>query len=321
MNRKPFNILSGKAAVLTLLAAVLTACEYKELDDYTANPTCQLQVEFDWSKVDSIPTWMRLGFYPYSEDGVTRGYELYDISSEGDIVNIYPGVYNITTWNSDANHVYTSGYSSRENINATTGKYSTHGNYLMPPVLDSIFEGQRVLDYPDYMVHANMLTVEVQPVRNQKVTLTPDSMVVTVDMQLNGIKGLEYCKSIRGALNNVAGRRYMAFDNKTEETVAIMFDAGVKDDSTVVARFWVFGIEPTGADSLQHQVVMFFWMQSGQVFVPIDITNTLSDVDKDDKYIFINSPDLGIDLRDYLPQGGWQIDVDGWENVNTPISL
>ena len=181
-------------------------------------------------------------------------------------------------------------------------------------ILDSIYKGQKVLDYPDYMVHANKTQVKIlQDVDNQRVVLRPDSMVITIDVHLGGIRGLENCKSIRAAINNMRGRRYMAFDNLTEDKVAIAFEAFPNAaDSCVNARFWVFGIEPSALSQDLRTLVTFFWMRGGRVFLPLDVTETFEGLKEDDKHVVISMPDLDIDLNDYIKKGGMDVDVDDW---------
>ena len=97
----------------------------------------------------------------------------------------------------------------------------------------------------------------------------------------------------------------MAYDNQTADTVTVMFDAQAHEaDSTVTAKFWVFGTEPS---DLSHKMVFFFWVAT-----------------RDDTYLLIESQDLGIDLEDYVRQGGtgWTVDAEDWENTEEiPLSF
>ena len=153
----------------------------------------------------------------------------------------------------------------------------------------------------------------LQDVDNQRVVLRPDSMVITIDVYLGGIRGLENCKSIRAAINNMRGRRYMAYDNYTEDKVAIAFEAFPNAaDSCVSARFWVFGIDPSALSQDLRTLVTFFWMKGGRVFLPLDVTEAFVGLKEDDKHVVINMPDLDIDLNDYIKKGGMDVDVDDW---------
>ena len=302
------------AVVFTALS--LSSCQYKDLEDdspWSRRPA--VTVGFDWGAVDSIPGGMRVAFYSVGNDGeYSQGYTFYDIGNRDSTIRIAAGTYDVTAWNNDCSHVLTGGYSARTTVNATTLSYSTHGLYVMDEILDSIYNGQKVLDYPDYMVHANKTQVKIlQDVDNQRVVLRPDSMVITIDVYLGGIRGLENCKSIRAAINNMRGRRYMAYDNYTEDKVAIAFEAFPNAaDSCVSARFWVFGIDPSALSQDLRTLVTFFWMKGGRVFLPLDVTEAFVGLKDDDKHVVINMPDLDIDLNDYIKKGGMDVDVDDW---------
>lgn len=310
-----------KKSLLAYLAAVtalaMASCQYKDLEDETPwSKRPAVTVGFEWDAVDSIPGGMRVAFYSVRDGEYGQGYMLYDIGNRDSVIRIAAGTYDVTAWNNDCSHVLTGGYPSRMGINATTLEYSSYGLFTMQGILDSIYGGQRVLDYPDYMVHANRTEVRIlQDVENQRVVLRPDSMVVTIDVHLGGIRGLENCKSIRGAIDNIRGRRYMSYDNYTEETVAVAFEAfPCVEDSAVNARFWVFGIEPEALEKDIRTLVTFFWLKGGRVFLPLDVTEAFTGLKEDDTYVVIDMPDLDIDLNDYIHKGGMVLDVDDWND-------
>ena len=307
----------GFAYLTVAIVALVSSCQYKDLEDdspWSRRPA--VTVGFDWDAVDSIPGGMRVAFYSVRDGEYSQGYTFYDIGNRDSVIRIAAGTYDVTSWNNDCQHVFTSGYASRGSVNATTMQYSNHGLYVMDSILDSIYNGQRVLDYPDYMVHANKTQVEIlQDVPGQRVELRPDSMVITIDMHLGGIRGLENCKSIRAAINNMRGKRYMAYDNFTEETVAIAFEAFPNmQDSTVNARFWVFGAEPKEHDAIDRTLVTFFWLKGGRVYLPLDVTEAFENLKEDQRYVVIDMPDLDIDLNDYIHKGGMTLDVDDWND-------
>lgn len=310
--------LRHSIAVTALAALALTSCEYKRLEAMDAQlEKVDVEIHFDWQNVDSVPGYMRVVFYPLDKRAYSQGYTFFDVLNRDTTVQLPAGIYGINAWNHDTEHVITAGYSEQDKAYATTGNYSPHGNAYIPSVLDSIYYGQRVLDYPDYMVRASQrgFVVEEDSRKRQTLTLTPDSMVVTVDVRLHGISGLEYCYNIRGAVNNLAGKRYISEANLTSDEVAIMWD-GVKNtaDSLVTSRFWVFGIEPTDLKWLQHKMIFFFWITGNQVYLPIDISNIIARYSKDDRYVLIEA-DCDLDLKKFVRQGdtGMQVDAEDWQ--------
>lgn len=310
--------------MIALMAALLCSCEYKDLDEGAgSSQKTKFTLSFDWDKVDSIPSYMRVVFYPEDITRYAQGYTFFDVLNRDTVIELPAGKYDVTAWNNDTEHNIYSGFTIRQSIYATTGNYSPHGDVNIPKVLDSLYNGQKVLDYPDYMVHANKSAFELSYKDYiHKLVLAPDSMVVTIEVRMHGIKGLEWCNNIRGAINNVAAKRYMAYDNRTEETVAVMFDAQKhEEDSLVTAKFWVYGIEPSELSNLEHRMIFFFWITGNQMYIPLDVTKIIARVSKDDKYILIETPDLDIDLGDYVRQGntGWTIDTEDWEDVENIV--
>ena len=316
--------VSGLMAV-ALGTSVLSSCQYKDLDNEQWSKRTELRITFDWGAVDSIPERMRVAFYPLYE--ANRGYTFFDVYNHDTIVSIGAGTYAIVAWNKDTEHVRTDGYNSHQTVFATTLPYSTHGNYTIPSVLDSIFPGQKTLDYPDYMVHHFRSDYIVNTDNDfQVVNILPDSMVVTVDVHIGGVAGLELCRNICGIIGNISGKRYVAPDNLTEESVNVAYEAGWnQQDSTVNAHFWIFGKEPTGFHDTSHKMVMFFWLKGGNVYVPVDVTRTFAKYTPEDKHIRIEIPDLELDLHEYVHndtiQGGFNLDVEDWNNANIDLGF
>lgn len=304
-----------------IFSLVVTGCEYKDIQDVdTSTRIARVRVKYDWGNVDSIPKSMRVVFYPENKTNMLLGYTCFDISNENAYVDLLPGAYSVVAWNNDCEHNIIEDFTIRDSAYATTGPYSAHGNVQIPNVLDSIYHGQRVLDYPDYMVHANIDRFSVQDrVNNQVMTLTPDSMVITVDVKLTGLKGLEHCRAIRGAINNVAEKRYISYPNKTEGNVAMMFDAYPNlTDSCVNAQFCLFDTEQPNPDDEEHKMVFFFWITGNQIFVPVDVTNAIQKARAlNTKYMELEVPVNDIDLKDYIILGGSGIIVDAEDWMET----
>lgn len=319
------NIFSRSHAILAVAIAslVIAGCDYKDLGEVeeVKKDMMNVTLSFKWNAVDSIPSRMRVAFYP---EKYPRGYTFFDVLNRDTVIQVPAGTYNIVAWNKDILYARTNGYTSHNTIYATTGPASPHGNYQIPVVLDSLFPGMQVLDYPDYMVHGYEMGKEIIKEQENRVIISPDSMVVTVDVKLHGIAGLEYCNSIRGCINNLAGKRYVSFDNLTEDRVAMMYDANFSSaDSTVTAYFWIFGLHPTDTHVSEHKMVMFFWLKGVKVYIPIDITKACAAYTNEDKHILIESPDLKIDLKEYIHQvgGGFDVSVDGWINNDIPMNF
>ena len=123
---------------MAIVATMLTACEYKDLENGGAYvKKTKFSLLFDWYKVDSIPQSMRVVFYPHDLSQYAQGYTVFDVLNRDTIIELPSGTYDVTTWNNDTEHVITSTYAKQESTYATTGNYSPHGDVNVPKVLDS----------------------------------------------------------------------------------------------------------------------------------------------------------------------------------------
>lgn len=312
--------------LLGIAATVLTACEYKDLDEpYDGNKKRHLIVNFNWANIDSIPGSMRIVFYPEEPGQYSQGYTFYDISNRRDTIEVPVSTYNVSAWNNDIEHVIIDGYGRHTSTFATTGNYSPHGNTNIPKVLDSLYQNMRVLDYPDYMVHANTMDFRInEDYDYQELIMKPDSMVVTMEVKIKKIKGLEHCQKIRGAIENIPSKRYIGYPNRTEEPAVVMFDAEPQmEDSCVTAKFWVFGIEPTDIASLKHRMTLFFWITGAQVFTTLNVTQCFRQYGVNDAYVLIEPEEIDLDLSKYIKQGqsGFEVDAEDWQETNIDLSF
>jgi hypothetical protein len=86
-------------------------------------------------------------------------------------------------------------------------------------------------------------------------------------------------------------------------------------DSTVQARFYLFGMEPSEQKRMSHKMVVFFWLTAGQVFMPVDVSKLVWATRPDDKYVLIEL-DADLDLRDFLKgTPGMVVDAEDWEDT------
>lgn len=306
----------------TVMAAacgmLLAACQYKDLiEDNGGQERYPVTLAFDWQRVDSVPRGMRVVFYPHDTEYNRMGYTLFDVPDSNSVIYLPKGSYDVITYNNDCHHNIVDSYGNIETATARTGSYSPHGDAYIPRVLDSLYHGQPVMDYPDYMVHATRRDYAVTG-QNDSITMMPDSMVITIDVTVNGIDGLTLCRNIRGAMNYVAHKRKIAADNEVADTVAVMFD-GMPDseDRSVKAHFYVYGLyKPQDEDICL--MTIFFWLPHTQVYVPINITALIKEYREGTVYVNIETGDIGLDLNDYnKSETGITVTAEDWEETET----
>jgi len=235
-------------------------------------------------------------------------------------ISLPAGCYDIAAYNYDTQYVLISGVPARETLLATTMEYSHHGSAFVKHYLDSLYQGKPILDYPDYMVHAYRPQF-YHTNSGETLTLTPDSMVVSVDLTMRGFKNLDLCKEARMTIDNVPGRRYIGYDYKTADPSAVIFDGTIdKQEGTIKAKFFLFGKEPTDLPLQEHRLSLFLGIGQGHVCVPFYVTKSMSGFTTKDNRITIVSPDLEIDLKDFLTiNGGIVVDVNEWKDVGQEL--
>lgn len=307
----------------TAAIMILSGCEYKDLDVVAESRTYPVKIHFDWSRVDSIPTQMRIGLYSMNNTKSTGSYTWLEVLNKDTIVNVPEGDWRLTAWNRDVTHIVYDHFGWLDSLNVSTpNSFLGFNSRFLTNILDSLYPGSTFRDYPDYMVHDNSEFVSVRAdVPDQVINICPDSMVITVNIRAHGIKGLEIVKMTRGALTNVAGKRYIAYENKVHEPVTVIFDAkSHPKDSTVTASFWVFGLEPEELQQTDHHAAVFFWTTRGQTFVNVDVTDIIRKAKTKGTEINIDL-DLDIDLQDLLPVSGFDIEIEQWDDEIKPIGF
>lgn len=313
-------------AAIAMTAVMLTAsCEYKDLNEPLPGPPTFL-LNFDGENVDSIPNDYLTVFYPldeYDDIDKKKGYYVREINGRtAKITGIPAGRYKVTAWNKFLEHTKVDINADRNKIVAYAQQYFTTGE-TPDKVLDSLYYGQPVMDTSDYMVHANEEDFELhEGIENQFLTLYPDSMVITVEYKLEGIKSLELAKQVKGTLDNVAKCRYPAFDNKTKDSCTVMFDCQFDaQENTVYGKFYLFDIEPQELSSLSHHLILFFWLNGNNIYFPIDVTQAFEAYRNGDSRLLIKVSDMNIDLKDYVATTGtFDLNINGYEDVEIEIS-
>lgn len=312
---------------------VLCACEYKDLDEDVILETYPVRVDFSWENIDSIPKSYRLAVYPADKSTYINKEKraVFDVYNKRHTIHLPIGNYNMVAWNNDGEHVMTDGYDQQRTLYATTQSLASQEG-LMPKVVDSLEINKDIRDYPDYLTHyvaENFNVIRTEDGDSNIVMIHPDSMVIRVDVKVRGIGGLTWIKQAKGIITDVAAKRYLSYDRMTEDTCAVIFDCNWKEkDSLVYTTFYIFDkydnlhkVKDYTTEKRQY-MYLFFWLDVGNVYIPLNISKYLAARKDEDKLIVIDIPSLGIDLRNFISSdSGFFISVDEWEGEYIDVGI
>jgi hypothetical protein len=310
--------------LMAVFAGILSSCNYKELDDEIILDTYPVKVDFSWENVDSIPNSFRLVVYPADKSTYINKekHAVFDVYNKKHTIYLPVGNYNMVAWNNDGEHIITAGYDEQRTLYATTQSLMSQDS-TMPNIIDSLSIQKDVRDYPDYLTHyvaEEFTVIKTDNGDDNTVMLHPDSMVIRVDVRVHGIGGLTWIRQARGLMNDVAAKRYLSYENLTEDSCAVMFDCDWKErDSLVYSTFYIFDkydnlhkVKDYNKEKQQY-MYLFFWLDQGNVYIPLNISKYLAARRDKDKLIVIDIPSLGIDLRNFMTSdSGFFISVDDW---------
>ena len=320
---------NARSMILLLASMLCIGCEYTPLDDTYDDWTIQsVIVDWDYSKIDSIPQSFRIAFYPSdaeTRDKMPDDVLLFDVYNKRAVLrNIPVGRYNITAWNTDTEHNIISNITERDSLCAeATAIYTTDDS--QKKILDSIYHEQPIYNTPDYMTHCNEDTITVLADKIQHLKLTPDSMTTTITYTIHGINALELASKITLVMDGIAERRYIGKDTETTGTCTIMTECQKDEKNKLIhGSFHVFGIQQrTRADTytIDNTITLSIWLDDGnRVYIPLDTATINENTETGSNTITIDIPDLNIDLLDYTSSGTFDVSVSDWNNIEQEIS-
>lgn len=312
------------ALLLTgVLAGVLTACEHKDLC-YDHGHVVSVQVNFDWQKApDADPRGMNIWFFPEEggeplrfgfngrEGGVARipagNYRALCINTDSDVL-LYR---NTNTW--DGFEVYTRDASLLEGLGlmTTTSK---------APAAEGA-EDERVVLPPDLNWTARLENITIEYADpDASITFVPEQVVCTYDVEVRNVQNLATVSAVSGALSGMAGSWFVGTHTPGADVCTLPFEAQSDKASTITARFYNFGHQPTSHDDKAHKLTVYVVQGDGQqVYYTFDVTDQVHNA-PDPRHVTIVVE--GLELPEPIVSGsGLNPSVDGWENVNVDVVM
>ncbi len=316
-----------KKCMMPLMAGftliTMSSCEYKDLEELNFD-TESIIVDFSWEKTDSVPSCFRVVLCP-ADNGTrlkTRQDCLtFDIYNTAAVLNNVPcGNYFVTAYNTDTQKNLVKNNHSLYSMISTLTDDDVRKT-IPYNVIDSIYDGQRIYDTPDFMMHHTAEKFTVRSGMQNLLTLVPDSMVTTVRLKIYGIKGLQYARQIVGTVNNASAQRWIAEDNKTDEASVVMFECHYNDE-TIYSDFYVYGLFPDHQKNLPHKLTLFFWLDGQNIYIPLDISDQIEQYDEGDRIIDLNITDINLNLKEKIVgKGMFDIHVSEWSDSEENIII
>lgn len=310
---------------LALLVLLLTGCEHKPLC-YDHPHGQAVRVVFNWSRLRQMPGAMRLFFYPLGRQR-TEPY-VYDVGADrllpGIAVELPAGKYRVLSFNIDTENVFVRNEQQFADIELYTAQRSL--------TLTAKRDGQTVtrsiplVDTPEWMCRASLAEVQVQSATanaEQLIELTPRPAVSRLLYQIRGIRNIDRARSIIGTLSGVAGSLFAGSGMFPEKSSTVHFEASVKG-GVVVGEFNLFGINLTAVPREKNLFTLYFRTAAGISHLTFDITDKMRIVEEDNQYVINAYIDIETDMELPHPiggEGGMQVDVEQWEEVNIDIDI
>lgn len=298
-----------------LLAAAMSACQYKDLDDgsATARPVTFV---YDYSSLDFSPQMMRLVLYPL--DGQFAAPMVRDFR-DSLTVSIPPGRYSVVAFNDDSEILRYSGYEQLQgNVKITSGLADTTKIAGLRTRAEADY-----YDYPDptAAVYDNSIVVAGGIYRDtgQRVTLTPKRVTHYVDMQIEGMQNLQL---LTGITVSIDGCYVEYFPTErgcgSAKANVVSHDVNKNSDGKLIyGTFSVFGLNLNEGHTLRMLV-------EGANFRKVFSCEL--DGDKlhyaDNGWDYVIRLKCDFDIKDLVPvKGAFNVNVDDWNDVNVDIIM
>lgn len=332
MNKKLIH--AGLAMLyLITLNVLFSSCEHKELC-YHHPHTKEVRVEFDWRNApEAAPKGMCVFFYPM-EEGISV--QRFDFNGrEGGKIDIMVGRYRVICHNNDAEAVL---YRGTDRFD-TYEFYTREGNIFEPVygngTRSSSPVDEPVVICPDMLWGCCSREVEItdsgirytcvpeqgreeQDITDEQViTLYPCEQVCTYTYEIRNVRNLEYANDMCASLSGMSGSLAMPQDALGEECLTLPFAAAPAGESLITGGFYTFGHHPDNTEP--HKFRLFVWGKDGKnYYYTYDVTDQVHQAaDKRRVHIIID----GLDFPEPIGGSGFDVNVDGWEEVKEEIKM
>ena len=318
MNRVRYILFVAMVALLSV------ACERRPIEEQYLKVYLDLHIDRDvinYNVEDNEPGLMRVAFF----DSDTGDYLSHDfVSDKGGYIFAPYGDVDMVVYNVESGETRIRNYYVWSDIEAYTNDIGDQQRSLFMRYLESREDTrpsyERIYVTPDHLFVARENRIHIPQHIQQDVFIistTARSVVESWTVEIDGVNGIEWVSSVSMMLSGQVGSNYITTNTRSDESVAIYFDAvgTMRNGKVMNTRFETFGREKTSGDAALLSI-LFTDIQGHPYMYNFDVSAQMENnpeqhiVIKGD--INIPKPEVG---------GGFKPEVDDWKEYEYDIDI
>lgn len=315
---------------ILILILTLTACEHQQEicfdhDDHDRQP---VEVVFDWSRhPEANPVTMSLFLFPERSSRSLR-YEFKD--RNGHQIMTPVGQYTAIAVNSDSEAAeIIAGNSISDFHIRLRDAYEVQGVAMRSDAVPRApgTESERMAAQPDSMWRARVDNFTVSAAdRKRSLKMTPDEAVFHYTFIITGVKNLSGIASLSGSLSGMSGSLKVSDGNISDEKVTIPFEMSPADETSLrgtVRTFGHCGMSRTrsrgrGDAHTPHFLTVYAVLADGtRWYKSYDVSEQLKASEGASASVTVD----GLELPEVVMTGGFHVDIDDWNTINTTLPI
>lgn len=314
--------------MLVIMSTIITACQYKEFDEYDGTLPVKVVVDYNRSGCERVPQITRVVFYPGDGQGNPFLYDIRDSST----VNLPIGMFQIFAYNNTSEINRTRGMSD---MAASPVIYTDKADYRGIYQKDSI-DYTDYYDYPDVTYtswETATLSGNAQNASpdDNRIVLQMERITRQVNIEVRGIRNASFVKGVRMSLSGIQ-KEYSPVSSFAHTYVSIVADGKVDTndpdkgnrsvfDDKVVIDTLHSSLNIFGFGQQRHILNVFLEGDNWHKILSFDVTDQLQSQSNGMTPILI-IVNTDYDVKDDVPKDS-RFDIHGsdWEDEEIPIIM
>ncbi len=316
--------------MMLLSLLLLTACEHQQqlCFDHESHDRQPVNVVFDWSlHPEAKPVTMSLVLFP-DQPGHSLRYELKN--RDGQEIMAPVGTYTAIAINSDSEAAEILVGDGIDDFEIRLrDAYDLQGLSMRSDAVPRApgAESERMASQPDSMWRARVNNFTVSSIDTERtLAMTPEEAVLHYSFEITGVKNLSGIVALSGTLSGMSGSLKASDGNISDEKVTIPFDLSPADETTIRGTVRTFGhcgvsrarSRGRAETHSPHYFTLYAVLADGtRWYQTYDVSDQLKSNDSATTPITVD----GLELPQVVMSGGFQVDIDNWNTVNTILPI